>query len=163
MKRCKGCGVTKPRSSFYRQPRMKDGLYSQCKSCAAAYTKAQRKKIRTENPWLHFFRRAKERAKARGIPFEITMDWVRENASDVCPYTGIPFRFTPPKDVEKLFGLDPCQPTFERTDSTKGYTPENTEIISWRINYFKGKRSAEELEWLCHCVLDRIKEADGDN
>jgi len=34
MKKCKGCGVEKERSEFYKHKHMKDGLLSKCKECS---------------------------------------------------------------------------------------------------------------------------------
>ena len=46
MKKCTGCGVTKPLDDFYKHPATPDGLASKCKDCAKAIVKAARVKNR---------------------------------------------------------------------------------------------------------------------
>lgn len=39
-KTCKGCGLTKPTSEFFKRSASRDGLQSYCKACSAAQQKA---------------------------------------------------------------------------------------------------------------------------
>lgn len=48
MKTCIKCGVSKPRTEFYKQPVNKDGLLGKCKDCAKAYAAMQRDLKHTE-------------------------------------------------------------------------------------------------------------------
>ena len=45
-------------------------------------------------------------------------------------------------------GFRENSPSIDRIDSTKGYTPDNIQIISWKANRIKGYASVQELEML---------------
>jgi hypothetical protein len=45
-------------------------------------------------------------------------------------------------------GFRETSPSIDRIDSTKGYTKDNVQIISWKANRIKGYASVEELEIL---------------
>lgn len=38
-----------------------------------------------------------------------------------------------------------CSPSIDRVDTSKGYTPENCRVISWRANRLKSDATPEEL------------------
>ena len=42
MKKCTKCGIEKPRESFHKQSRQKDGLSSWCKDCCSEYRRNHR-------------------------------------------------------------------------------------------------------------------------
>lgn len=83
---------------------------------------------------------AKQRAKERGTEFKIKL-------IDFYPY--------PKKCPVYDFDLDYVNgtqfdrwksPSIDRLDNTKGYTKENTNIISWKANYVKSDSTIEDLE-----------------
>jgi hypothetical protein len=45
-------------------------------------------------------------------------------------------------------GFRETSPSIDRIDSTKGYTPDNIQIISWKANRVKGYATLQELEML---------------
>lgn len=101
------------------------------------------KEWRTRNPEYMLVVSANRRAKRDGIICELTRETCPKIPSH-CPITGIP-----------LFqrddgGKGPCDnsPTIDRIDPTKGYTVENTCIISHRANRWKSNMTVENLESL---------------
>lgn len=60
MKRCSKCRATRPLSSFYPNPRYKDGLHCWCKACLRAY-----KRTHPENPVKCRLRQRRWRARHR--------------------------------------------------------------------------------------------------
>lgn len=80
----------------------------------------------------------KQRALKKGVDFFISVDLFEEITH--CPLTGRKFRFdSTPKD-------NADSPSVDRIDSTKGYTIENTWIISKRANTIKNNATLEEFE-----------------
>lgn len=75
---------------------------------------------------------AKKRTKEFSITLEFVIDLV-ENAPDACPYTGVPFDYSTPEKGAR----NPWAPSLDRIDSTKGYTPDNVEIVSTWYNVAK--------------------------
>ncbi len=77
--------------------------------------------------------RAKTRAKERGIPFDLTLEWavrtVRDNKFR-CQMTSIPFTF----DKEDGTRARPFAPSFDRIDTTGGYTMENVRVVVFAYN-----------------------------
>ncbi len=76
-------------------------------------------------------RRARGRAKKRGLPFDLTLDWAiaRLNEQNFrCALTGLPFY------LEDREGRNPYAPSFDRIDSKGGYTLGNVRIVVFAIN-----------------------------
>lgn len=72
---------------------------------------------------------AKWRSKQKGLPFDLTHEWVVERISR-CELTGLPLDMTPSQRGRQ----NPMAPSLDRRDSAKGYTRDNTRIVAWGIN-----------------------------
>lgn len=83
------------------------------------------------------FSTAKARAKAKGIPFTITLDHLKLPAN--CPALGIPLDFSPGQASD-------FSPSLERVVPGWGYVPGNVVIISNRANRIKNDASIAELQ-----------------
>lgn len=80
----------------------------------------------------------KSRAKAKGIPFTITVDDI--TIPSHCPVLGI--------ELVKGTGRGPKEnsPSLDRFDPTLGYVPGNVYVISARANKIKSDATIDELE-----------------
>jgi hypothetical protein len=68
------------------------------------------------------------------------------NIPDNCPVLGIPLNY---HGVEKQgWSRTDNSPSIDRIDSSKGYTLDNMQIISWRANRIKNDSTPEELRLL---------------
>lgn len=65
---------------------------------------------------------------------------------DVCPVFGIPLNYN--GSGKQGWSRDDSSPSVDRIDSTKGYTKDNIQIISWRANRIKNDSTPEELRRL---------------
>lgn len=82
----------------------------------------------------------KSSAKKRNIPFELTI-WDLTNLSFpiTCPATNMVLDYH-----RKIVG--PNSPSFDRIDSTKGYTIDNIIIVSFQANKMKNDGTIEQLQ-----------------
>lgn len=138
MKTCSKCKKTKPESDFY-------SYKYQCKACHQSYQKDPEKrrkwhetyykKRKESNPALFMWKQAKHRAEwdYGGMEFSITVEDIK--IPDLCPYLGVPFNA-----LDKKYGY-----SLDRIDSTKGYTPDNIQVISRLANMMKNNASEQEL------------------
>jgi hypothetical protein len=81
----------------------------------------------------HGIHRAKMRAKAKGIDFDITVEWAIEQMKDSdyrCPVSGIPF------DVKESVAsfARPHAPSLDRINSKGGYTKDNVRVVTYAVN-----------------------------
>jgi len=83
-----------------------------------------------------FIQRARARAKENDLEFTITSDNIV--FPEVCPVLGIPLTFSNGKY------RDDNSPSLDRLDFTKGYTPENTIVVSMRANRIRNNGTIEE-------------------
>ena len=129
LKYCSGCKRDKNRKEFSLSRVEKDGLQGWCDPCRwSRYEKDPRSQMLTS---------AKRRAQAKGIEFSLTKENIK--IPDVCPVLGIKLY------VETNKGQHPGSPSLDRLDNTKGYTPDNIHVISWRANDLKRDATAKEL------------------
>ena len=133
---------------FYKDRTQVIGYSYSCKECDKKRHKvykdankekqlAQHKKWWEANPKSKLYHNAKKRAKNKGWDFTITVDDI--TIPKKCPVLGIPL-----EHGKKYFSLG--SPSLDRVDNTKGYTPDNIKVISWRANSIKGDATVEEIE-----------------
>ena len=90
------------------------------------------------DPRGYLLARARERARHRNLDFSLTKDDIV--IPGLCPLLGI--RIIPN-------ARDRCHsPSLDRVDSTRGYTPDNIQVISSRANTLKNDATLEEMETL---------------
>lgn len=90
---------------------------------------------------------AKQRAKRRGLEFNLTLDDFE--IPDVCPVFGKPLR-------KGTRGACDDAPSLDRVDSRKGYVPGNVKVVSFRANVLKNDATLEELEALVRYVRSAL-------
>jgi len=117
----------------------KSGKKSHCKRCGAN----ERERKRNARTWRDdatksMFDNAKQRAKKSGIPFTITKEDII--IPDVCPALGIKLSTTPESRKKKY-----AAPSIDRIDNSKGYTKDNTVVVSCRANLLKRDATINEM------------------
>ena len=129
------CTMCKIEKSFFQFGNKKSGWVDlqgdthkwHCRACDVKYN-AQ---LHAKTPFNRLFHLAKRRAKEKNMEFTLTKDIVKAKfpKDNKCPVTKKPF----------LYGLENkhFNPTIDRIDNNKGYTPENIMIVSYRVNSIK--------------------------
>lgn len=150
---CAKCKQWKGQEEFYTSKQNKRGFGSYCRKCH--FTKSNQSpnrkinaqtyyaKRKKENPALFMWKQAKHRAKwdYNGMEFTITVEDIKIPLK--CPYFNKEFI---PLDKEWGYSLD-------RIDSSKGYTPDNIQVISYKANKAKNDLTATELVEFAKGVL----------
>jgi hypothetical protein len=95
------------------------------------------------------FNSARARAKKDGREFTITKEWLALQPR-YCAISGIPF-------IIIQDGRGPLTPSLDRIDSSKGYTPENTQIVACWYNLGKSDWNDTEIQDLIISYAEAIK------
>lgn len=158
IKQCCRCKEIKPVSFFTKNNAAKSKLASHCKKCDSAASKRQKEKD-PEKAKLNCRKYAatrrldfkfrlqmlvnasKQRAVLKNREHSITVDdllalWPTDGN---CPVFGFPLQFN-------SGGFRETSPSVDRIDSTRGYTLDNIQILSWKANRIKSYATVEELE-----------------
>jgi len=143
MKKCTGCGFNLPLSCFSKHAKNKDGLQGQCKSC----NKVSSKSWRDENKDIFALKRIKERAKEKGLEFNLTREDI--DYPSVCPILGLSLERSNDGIPKKN------SPSVDRIDPSKGYTKDNIQVISSKANFMKRDASILELLAFARGILAR--------
>lgn len=164
-KTCRKCKESKGKDEFSYSPKGSVGV---CKACnlkriqgwqtknpgkrqetGRRYYNRNRDRVRKYikvDEWAKkLFQAAKGRARKSPElgPTTITESWILAQPM-VCPYLGIPLELS-----EQIRGLR--QPSLDRIDNSKGYTPENTRLTSLAWNQMRNVSSVEDA---LHLVAD---------
>lgn len=139
---CNRCGKTLPLSQF-RFRNKKTGLRRlECGSC-------QNKQVADHvraNPVKKSLSEAKQRAKRKGLEFDLTEEFLISIDRDTCPYLNIP--------IEWGYGRSgvrqPNSKSLDRIDSAKGYTQDNVIYCSWKANRLLSDASLEDICLIAH-------------
>jgi len=159
-KLCSSCKQIKNLEEFSVNNATKDGLQYNCKSCDNAYQRKRKKeksseikenskkylkRKRKDREWRlkQLFQSAKARAKNNGREFTITVEDVFKMYPEngMCPVFNFKLEWGDR-------GFREHSPSIDRIDSSKGYTKENCQIISWKANRLKTDATVNELKAL---------------
>lgn len=92
---------------------------------------------------------AAKRARDKNLDFTISPSHIK--IPKECPLLKIP--------LQKISSNHtPNSPTLDRIENTKGYTPENIWVISWRANVLKNDATLKELKTLVENLEEKILE-----
>ena len=157
---CGHCKVDKPLTDYTKNNAAGDGLQSKCRFCDIAYQAKRRienpqKRRDYEKQYLNNKRQdfdfrlnmllnaSKQRARNKNREHTITVEDIKAiyPTDGCCPIFGMKLEFN-------TAGFRENSPSIDRIDSTKGYTPDNIQIISWKANRIKGYASIQEIEML---------------
>lgn len=97
------------------------------------------------------YNQLKNSAKKRGIEFNLSLTDLDEIGIPItCPVLGFPIYFYRGKPR-------PDSISFDRINSSKGYTKDNLIIVSHRVNQLKSNASLEEMKAIAD-FYDNIKD-----
>ena len=141
MKTCIRCGETKELTEFYKQVRNRDGLHHYCRTCCIAYTSEYNK----NNPEKRMLCAAKHRAKKKHLDFTITVEDIV--IPEFCPLLGIKLVNCHGQNlgVGKGFLVQDGAPSLDRIDNSKGYTPDNIWVVSFKANKIMNVATYQEI------------------
>jgi hypothetical protein len=156
-KECNRCKKLLPVLSFSINKSAKDGLQSRCRECDKQYQTKRR--LENKDSLLEYGRKytankrkdfnyrlqmllnaSKQRASKYNREHTITLQDIKDKypVDGKCPVFGIDLQFN-------STGFRDNSPSIDRIDSSKGYTADNIQIISWKANSIKRNASLEEL------------------
>ena len=159
-KRCKTCEEYLPFAAFAKNVSNKDKLQVACKTCdnlrqkkrriekkdqMQQYSKEYRKRnfdnleFRLQNLLNASRARSKEKNREHSLTRQDLLELYPKDGC--CPIFGFKLEWNGS-------GFRETSPSLDRIDSTKGYTKDNVQIISWKANRIKGYASIEDLEIL---------------
>lgn len=159
-KTCNRCKVSKELFTFSINKASKDGLQDRCKDCDKAYQKQRREE--NKESFLEYGRTyqakrrqdfeyrlqmllnaSKQRASTKQREHSLTLQDIKElyPIDNKCPVFGFELEFN-------NAGFRETSPSLDRIDSTRGYTRDNVQVISWKANRLKGYATVEDLEIL---------------
>ena len=153
---CSKCG--KDKQLFTLLVNGVERVRSRCMPCHAARSYASRLKKKDEHVGKArqrlvdslerrayvIWKRAKDRAKNKGLMFELTKGFVAMQLGlGYCSATNLKFDLS--FDETKL---NPLSPSLDRIDPTLGYTVQNTRVVCWIFNRAKGDGSDEDVQML---------------
>lgn len=91
---------------------------------------------------------ARNRAKAQGVPFELTLDDLK--IPTYCPVFNIPLNYG------KGMGPQKDSPSLDRIDPSKGYIRGNVQIISNKANVMKQDATKEDLLKFANWIINEL-------
>lgn len=114
-----------------------------------AEIKAKKVKDRQESPEKRMLYSAKHRALQKGWEFDLQLGDII--IPEFCPVLGIKLEFYHNSQHR-------TSPSLDRIDSSKGYTKDNIQVISWLANTMKTNASPAELVSFAHWALSTFED-----
>jgi hypothetical protein len=143
---CQGCEQEKDISEYpLRKDRKNPVRRPYCNACRNDAQRARYSHHKRTQPFKLKTSRAKVRATALGVPFNLDPEYLESIWTGTCPISGIPLHLTTGRLEESAAELDRFEPD-------KGYVKGNVTFISRRMNRLKNSGSLTELkqimEWM---------------
>ena len=119
---CTNCGVIFPKTSK---------TVTLCNDCNS-------NRVKGESVEKKMLRRAKQRAKDKGLKFDLSAEDVV--IPELCPILGIELKMHKGRS-----GGNPNSPALDRIDNNKGYVRGNVMVMSHLANMMKSSATTEEM------------------
>lgn len=162
MKICGVCKIEKPLDEFHNKSNSRDGKQAQCKDC----NRVRSNKWRSENKSKaavamgnyrqtlegcirERFHNAHHRARDKDYEFNISVEFLIKLFNDqkgLCALSGYEMNYISGSSYKM---------SLDRIDSSKGYTIDNVQWITWQVNNLKGNLEESELFKLCEAICTR--------
>lgn len=138
-KKCTRCKEEKPADllTFSSHSQTKSGLHPWCRSCHKEYSRIQRE----TNPFQITCSKAKNRAKEKGLPFDIDVTYLASIWTGICPVLGIPIEIG---KGERKSNYDSA--SLDKINPLLGYTKGNVIWMSMRANLIKQNATSDEVQ-----------------
>lgn len=117
-----------------------------CKACNS-------KRVKSQTPEWKMHQRAKVRCKKNGREFSIKVDDIV--IPDKCPILGIEINCNSGRP-----GAYRNSPSLDRIDNSKGYTPDNIQVISQQANAMKHSASNSDLHKFAQWIISNVPATD---
>lgn len=117
-----------------------------CKQCNSS-------RVKSQTPEWKMHQRAKQRCKKSGREFSLKVEDIV--IPDVCPVLGITINVNSGRS-----GAYANSPSLDRIDNSRGYTPDNIQVISQRANAMKHSASNTELHKFAEWVMSNVPAED---
>jgi len=157
---CSQCKEEKLPTEFSLNNAAKDRLQYKCRTCDVKY-QAQRRNANKDK--FAMYSRNYQRGRRQDFDYRLQM---LINASKQRSKLNYREHDINVEDIKSIYPIDGCCPIFgiklefngagfrdsspsiDRIDSTKGYTRDNIQVISWKANRIKGASSLQDLEMM---------------
>lgn len=134
----------------------KDEVIARQKAASHAQPERRRTIVRRskhKNPMRVLVESASRRAAKKGALFTLTADWGRERYIGRCELSGLEFT-----SHGRLTGkVSPFAPSLDQINPGEGYTPENTQIVLWALNRFKGDMPLATMMVIACALVEKQK------
>lgn len=152
MKRCTGCGETKPRDQFYTTTsRGRPYASAKCVPChnLASKERHDQRMVEDEKYKAHrFLLSIRQRCDKNNLPFDLDVAWILEKRRlGKCEVTGLPFDGEGDGILQRPWGF-----SLDRVEPSLGYTKANLKAVVWIYNRAKGCGSHDDVLRLCHAL-----------
>lgn len=135
--------------------------HRECTLCGSIFKKTSKtvtlcnvcntERVKSTSPEKKMLSRARNRAKDRGLDFDISVDDILIPIK--CPVLGIPL-----KQHKGRSGGQPDSPALDRIDNSKGYVKGNVVVISHLANQMKSSATKEELIKFAEWILSEYRQ-----
>lgn len=99
----------------------------------------RREKEKTRSQYDNWIRSTKQRAKQKGLPNDLTVEYLKSLYTSKCSYLHIQLNWNNKKGEDN-------SPSLDRIDNTKGYVKGNVQVISRLANQMKSTATFEQFE-----------------
>lgn len=137
-KKCNHCKEWKLLQDFHKSVKQLYGVHGTCKTCRKKNARARY----VTNPFKSLHRTKKSECKKKGIPYNLTEEYLKSIWTGVCPITNEAL------SIANKVGEHHKSAWLDRINPDAGYVQGNVAFISGRMNRIKYNATVEEIELL---------------
>ena len=155
--RCHKCGKFLPVSEFAKHQAYpyRDGHDARCSKCRTRQSNDTKKKFSEEKALTHIlqmrFLCAKERAKKKNLPFDLTKEYLKElwnKQNGKCAVSGIEMTYS------LCEGRTPTNVSIDQINPNNGYTKGNIQLVCMAVNQIKSDLQMDDVYRFCKAILE---------